>query len=158
MAGIEKDENGNISIVEIENSIKENSDIIMALMRILEKLKGAGIVEALDYINDNVTPDNLDFFARAFASKDSMETFARSGNTFFSLLFMLSNRKMGDVIKAISFNSQGIAESMEEGASKSQPLSAFKLLGILKDPEVSAGFNAIINGLKVFGNILQKLD
>jgi len=158
MAEIKNDNNGNTGIENIDNAILENADVIMALMGTLEKLKGAGLVDALNYINDNVIPDNLDFFARAFTSKDSMETLARSGNTLFSLLFMLSDRKMGDMIKAISFNSPGIAESMEEGASKSQPLSAFKLLGILKDPEVSDGINALVNGLKTLGNILKKLD
>ena len=158
MAGIEKNESSNVGIADIEKAIKENADVVMAFMKLLEKLKGAGIVDALTSINENVIPDNLDFFAKAFTSKDSMETFARSGNTLFALLFMLSNRKMADVVKAIAFNSQGIAESMEDGASKPQALSALKLLAMLKDPEVSSGINAMMNGLKVLGSILQKLD
>jgi uncharacterized protein YjgD (DUF1641 family) len=147
----------NIEMEDLLEAVENNSDVIMAFMKMLEKLKASGIINALNYINENVLPDNLDFFARAFTSNDSKETIARSGNTLFSLLYMLSNREMADMIKAISFNSQGIAEAMKDG-SKSQPLSTFKLLGMLKDPEVASGLNAAISGLKAFGNILKKLE
>jgi uncharacterized protein YjgD (DUF1641 family) len=148
----------NIEVLDIERAIKNNGEVIMAFMRTLEKLKGAGIVNALDYINENVMPDNIDFFARALTSNDFMETLAKSGNTIFSLLFMMSNREMGDMIKAVSFNAQGIAESMKDGAEKSQPLSVLKLMGMLKDPEVASGINALVYGLKVLGTVLKKLD
>ncbi|WP_337859932.1 DUF1641 domain-containing protein [Ferroplasma sp.] len=154
---MENKENKDLNMEFLQKAMENNSDVIMAFMKILDKLKGAGIVNALDYINDNVIPDNLDFFARAFTSNDSKETIAKSGNTMFSLLYMLSNREMADMIKAISFNSQGIAENMKEG-SKAQPLSVLKLMGILKDPEVASGLNAVIYGLKALGNILKKLE
>ena len=37
-----------MDIADIENAIKENADVVMAFMKLLEKLKGAGIVDALN--------------------------------------------------------------------------------------------------------------
>lgn len=142
---------------ELLDEIKKNQDVIKALMETLEKLGDAGLVQALNNINSNAIPDNLDFFARAFTSQDFMETIFKSGNTIFSLLFMLSNSSMGDIIKGISYNSQGIADSMVESASSSQPMSLLKLLSVLKDPEVSAGMNVMLAFLKQLGLIMKKL-
>ncbi len=143
---------------ELESALENNMDVLLAFFRLIERLKGAGIVEALDYINNDVIPDNLEFFVKAFTSKDMLETISKSGNTLISMLFLLSNREMSDMIKAISFNSQGIAEAVHDGASGSHPLSVLKIMGMLKDPEVAAGLNAMIYGLKAFGNVLKKLD
>ena len=143
---------------ELESALENNMDVILALLRLTERLKQAGIVRALDHINNEVLPDNFDFFARAFTSRDMLETISKSGNTMISLLFLLSNREMGDMIKAISFNSQGIAEAIQSGASGSQPLSILKIMGLLKDPEFATGLNAMISGLKALGSVLKKLD
>ena len=153
--------NGNNDLLkdnELESALENNMDVVLAFLRVIERLKTAGLVEALDYINSDVIPDNLVFFARAFTSKDMLETISKSGNTLISMLYLLSNREMSDMIKAISFNSQGIAEAVQEGASGSHPLSVLKIMGMLKDPEVAAGLNAMISGLKAFGNVLKKLD
>jgi len=144
---------------DIENillKINENKDLIDAILKMLEKLKGAGAVESINYITD-ILPDNLDFFVRSFTSPDFTDTVSKSGNTLISLLFLLSNNEMADVIKAISFNSQGIAESMIDNAASAQPMSIFKLMSIFKDPEVSAGLNALIGALKVLGKSLKNL-
>ncbi len=153
--------NGNDDLLkdnELESALENNMDVVLAFLRLMERLKAAGLVEALDYISSDVIPDNLAFFARAFTSKDMLETISKSGNTLISALFLLSNREMSDMIKAISFNGQGIAEAFREGASGSRPLSVLKIMGMLKDPEVAAGLNAMISGLKAFGNVLKKLD
>ncbi len=144
---------------DIENIISkmnENKDLINAMLKLLEKLKDAGAVESLNHITD-VLPDNLDFFVRSFTSPSFIETLSKSGNTLMSLLFLLSNDEMSDIIRAISFNSQGIAESMVDNASSAQPMSLFKLMSLFKDPEVAAGLNAFIGALKVLGNSLKKL-
>jgi len=144
---------------DIENlllKLNENKDLIDAILKMLEKLKGAGAVESINHITD-VLPDNLDFFVRSFTSPDFTDVISKSGNTLISLLFLLSNNEMADVIKAISFNSQGIAESMIDNASSAQPMSIFKLLSLFKDPEVSSGLNALIGALKVLGKSLKTL-
>jgi uncharacterized protein YjgD (DUF1641 family) len=153
--------NGNDDLLkdkQLESALENNMDVVLAFLRLMERLKAAGLVEALDYINRDVIPDNMAFFVRAFTSKDMLETISKSGNTLISMLFLLSNREMSDMIKAISFNAQGIASAVHEGASGSHPLSVLKIMGIFKDPEVAAGLNAMISGLKAFGNVLKKLD
>lgn len=64
---------------------------------------------------------------------------------------------MSDLIKGISFNSTGIAQSMVDGASSAQPLSILKLMSMLKDPEIAAGLMALMNMLKVLGTVFKKL-
>ncbi|MEM0133172.1 MULTISPECIES: DUF1641 domain-containing protein [Acidiplasma] len=142
---------------KIMSELEKNKDVLDAFSRLIEKLKGAGLVQALDYITENVIPDNLDFFAKSFTSPDFTDVVAKSGNTIFSLLYMLSNPEMSDIIKGISFNSTGIAQSMVDGASSAQPLSILKLMSMLKDPEIAAGLMALMNMLKVLGTVFKKL-
>ena len=153
---MEKEDFNYDDLKNIISTVNENKDLINAVLKLLEKLKGAGAVEIISYITD-IFPDNTGLFAGSFTFDNFTGSLSKSGNTTMSLLFLLSNDEMSDIIKAISFNSQGIAEAMIDNVSSAQPMPVFKLISIFRNPEVAAGLNAFMGALKVPGNSLKKL-
>ena len=74
------------------------------------------------------------------------------------LLYGLGEEKTADLVKAISFNLPGVAEEFVEGVKNPQPLSALKLMALLKDPDVSAFITGLINALKVIVSSVKKVQ
>ncbi len=143
-------------MIDIVSKINENKDVIYEIFNLISKLKDAGLIDALKSM-ELVIPDNLDFLVKSFTTKDFLDVIFRAYGTMNSLIYMLADQNMSEVIKSIGYNSSGIAQSMIDGTSSGQPISIFKLMSILKDPEISAAINGILEALKVIGDSLKKL-
>ncbi|SMD31119.1 DUF1641 domain-containing protein [Picrophilus oshimae] len=143
-------------MMDIVSKISENKDIIYEIFNLISKLRDSGLIDALKTI-EGILPDNLDFLVKSVTSKDYLDIIFRAYGTLNSIIYMLAEPNMSEIIKIIGYNSSGIAQSMIDGTSSGQPISIFKLMSMLKDPEISAALNGIFDALKIIGDSVKKL-
>ncbi|WP_048162148.1 DUF1641 domain-containing protein [Thermoplasma acidophilum] len=140
------------------NKIVENKDTIVAFMDLLSKMKEAGIIDVFMGIAKDYAPTDIEFLAKFFTEKELTEALLKVGNSMMGLLYGLGEERTSDLVKAISFNLPGVTEEFVNGVKNPQPLSALKLMALLKDPDVSAFITGLINALKVVVSSVKKVQ
>ncbi|BAB60600.1 TVG1507900 [Thermoplasma volcanium GSS1] len=140
------------------NKVVENKDTIVSLMDLLEKMKEAGIIDVFMSIAKDYTPTDVEFLAKFFTERELTEALLKVGNSMMGLLYGLAGERTSDVIKAVSFNLQGVTDGLVDGIKNPQSFSALKLMALLKDPDISALITGLVNAAKVLVSSIKKVQ
>jgi uncharacterized protein YjgD (DUF1641 family) len=150
---VEKDQ------VEVALSdIMDDEESLVGILNVIKLLKDSGNLKVLEKLLREMLPGNTESFT-SLLDKRELHLGGMSGvNAMVALMASLSGSTSQSALNAILYNSDEIWEAMIDGAKQPDSFSILRLMGMLKDPEVSAGLTALMNALKVLGNLLKKVD
>ncbi len=152
---------GNQDEDDIEPMIEgllQNRDSLMKLVGLMKKVSDAGLIDTVENMTADYMPADIEYILNLFTSKEFTVGLIKSINVLSGLLHALSSDKSGDALKAVMFNTDSIMEAMVTGAKNPETFSIFKLLAMMKDPEISSGLTAVTNGLKALGKALRTVQ
>ncbi|GGM78148.1 hypothetical protein GCM10007108_15410 [Thermogymnomonas acidicola] len=147
----------NDDIEPLIRGLIENRDAIESMLNFFAKLKKAGVLDMMEGLSEDYLPTDIEFIVRFFSSKEFSTALIKGANVLMSLLHALSNETVGDSIKTIAYNSENIWDAMVSGAKNPINIGMLRLMAILRDPDVAAGFTAVIAALREIGAALRKV-
>ncbi len=149
---------GTDKIEELLMVMMESKESIEPILDMLISIAKSGAVEKFSRILGDLSASDPSYLVGIFSSEESMRGLAKLLGLFSSLLAAAGSETMTDIIKALSFNSDAISESMVTGAKNPERFGLMKLMSMLKDPDFASGMTAIINAIKVVGKLLKDIE
>ena len=158
----EEDSNGD-SVTEdkLEILLKElmnNSDSLVTIIPVLEKLKKAGIIDLINSISRDYMPTDIEFFGHMFSSREFTYAGLKTANVLLSVMYAMADEKISDTIKNLMFNLRGAIDAALSAAKMPSSLGTLELYRMLKDPEIAAGIRAVMAIMKAVGEVLKKAE
>lgn len=137
-------------------SLTENADVLYSLANILDRLKGAGILDLVDGITKDYLPTDVDFLGKFFSSKEFTMSIMKTMNVLISVMGAMGSEKNSDLVKGIMYNSERITEDVIDAVNNPGKYSPMKLRKLLYDEDIRTGIAAMVALLKSIGGILRK--
>jgi uncharacterized protein YjgD (DUF1641 family) len=159
----DKEEENEVEAVDpmekIIEKVADNSDALLTLLDILEKLKEAGIIKLLSDVSQSYLPTDVEFFGKFISSKEFANGIMKTGNVLLALLFALSDERTTDTIKAILFNLPDISKDLVDtiGSGKKQTLVGM-YSSIKNDQDLFLGLTASMKAMSRITKSIKKLD
>ncbi|MGC8516114.1 MAG: DUF1641 domain-containing protein [Thermoplasmata archaeon] len=158
----DEDSNGDSETEDkLEILLKElmnNSDSLVSIIPVLEKLKKAGIIDLINSISRDYMPTDIEFFGHMFSSREFTYAALKSANVLLSVMYAMADEKISDTIKNLMFNLRGAMDAASSAAKTTSSLGTLELYRMLKDPEIAAGIRAVMAIMKAVGEVLKKAE
>lgn len=156
---IEMDKNQDDDDIEtMIEGLMQNKDSLMKIVGLTKRVSDAGLIDIIENMTTDYMPADIEYIMNLFTSKEFTIGLIKSINVLSGLLHSLSSDKSGDAVKAVLFNTDSIMDSMVTGAKNPETFSIFRMLAIMKDPEISSGLTAVLNALKALGKALRTVQ
>lgn len=146
---------------QVEMAIRELMDddkTVLALLNLIKLLKNSGDLESIQKLAEEFIPGNPVTIVQTADQPEFHKGGINLINLLVALMASLSNKTSQESLSTILYNSDELWASMVEGAKKPENFSLLRLMGVLKDPEIASGLTAVLNALKVLGNMLKRVD
>ena len=151
----------NVAEDKLEILLKElmaNSDSLVSLVSVIEKLKKAGIIDLINSISRDYMPTDIEFFGHMFSSREFTYAGLKTANVLLSVMYAMADEKISDTIKNLMFNLRGAIDAASSAAKITSSLGTLELYRMLKDPEIAAGIRAVMALMKAVGEVLKKTE
>ena len=156
---VEMDKNQDDDDIEtMIEGLMQNKDSLMKIVGLTKRVSDAGLIDIIENMTTDYMPADIEYIMNLFTSKEFTIGLIKSINVLSGLLHSLSSDKSGDAVKAVLFNTDSIMDAMVTGAKNPETFSIFRMLAIMKDPEISSGLTAVLNALKALGKALRTVQ
>lgn len=156
---VEMDKNQDDDDIEtMIEGLMQNKDSLMKIVGLTKRVSDAGLIDIIENMTTDYMPADIEYIMNLFTSKEFTIGLIKSINVLSGLLHSLSSDKSGDAVKAVLFNTDSIMDSMVTGAKNPETFSIFRMLAIMKDPEITSGLTAVLNALKSLGKALRTVQ
>ncbi|MCL4328082.1 MAG: DUF1641 domain-containing protein [Candidatus Thermoplasmatota archaeon] len=140
------------------NELKENTDVVLAFIPLVRRLKEAGILNLIAEITKDYLPTDVEFLGHFFTSREFTYAALKSANLLVSVMYALADEQVSDMLKLIMFNLRGVADAFLEQDPDHKSLSLLKMSKMMKDPDTSRGIKAMFGVLKALGETLNRTN
>ena len=156
---VEMDKNQDDDDIEtMIEGLMQNKDSLMKIVGLTKRVSDAGLIDIIENMTTDYMPADIEYIMNLFTSKEFTIGLIKSINVLSGLLHSLSSDKSGDAVKAVLFNTDSIMDSMVTGAKNPETFSIFRMLALMKDPEITSGLTAVLNALKALGKALRTVQ
>jgi Uncharacterized conserved protein len=153
---MEKNETDKIEVAL--SGLMDDEETMLGILNMVKLMKESGNIELLEKLLTENMPSNSKALASLLDKREIHIGGISLINMLLALMASLSSNTAQGAINAILYNSEELWSSMVDGAKQPENFSLFRLMGMMKDPEVAAGLSAMLNALKTLGALLQKVD
>jgi uncharacterized protein YjgD (DUF1641 family) len=145
-------------IEPIIEGLMENKDSLLKVVGLMKRVSDAGFIDTVENMTADYMPADIEYIMNLFTSKEFTIGLIKSVNVLSSLIHALSSDKSGDAVKAVMFNTDSIMGAMVSGAKNPESFSIFRLMAMMKDPEITSGLTAVLYALKALGKALRTVQ
>ncbi len=155
---METDKNENDKVELALSELMDDEETLLGLLNMIKLMKDSGNIQLLEKLLTENMPSNSKALASLLDKREIHIGGITMINVVLALMASLSSNVAQGALNTILYNSDELWNSMVEGAKQPENFSLFRLMGMMKDPEVAAGLSAMLNALKTLGTLLKKVD
>lgn len=152
------DEKEEDEIEELLRFFTQNRRLVTQAMDMLKRAESSGLLDEIQNFMGEFIPSDHSVITSFLDSQEGRYALSKIINLLPALAYLLSSERTSDLIKSLLFNADSFSDALIEGANNPQTFGLMKLMSLMKDPEFTSGFTALLNFIGMLGKVIKKTN
>ncbi|MCL4335237.1 MAG: DUF1641 domain-containing protein [Candidatus Thermoplasmatota archaeon] len=145
-------------IEELLKFVTENRRLVTQTLNMLKRVESSGLLDELQDFLMEFIPSDHSVVTSFLESQEGRYALSKIINLLPGVAYLLSSERTSDLIKSLLFNADSFSDALIEGANNPQTFGLMKLMSLMKDPEFTSGFTALLNFIGMLGKVIKKTN